>query len=232
MTTRRRQIARPRRFGQSSAAAAIIPVSHSALLGLVDRVRTLPVIDQLLGLLLAHPRLLQLSGVLLGVVLIALTLHPLVLPTQGSTSLLAPTVASQPSTVATNTEEQAVIQVITAYNQASITAAVLNRAQAMTPYLATDGRTWADVQNEYQRRASTGETHNPVLTRWGILRVTVDAEIATVETQEQWDDLTSIGGQVISSQRGILTKNSYTLQRSPTTRNWLIIDITTTTVIG
>ena len=51
------------------------------------------------------------------------------------------------------------------------------------------------VQAEYQRRISTGEIHHPALTRWGILRVAIDADTGIVETQEQWDDLTSIAEQ-------------------------------------
>jgi hypothetical protein len=175
---------------------------------------------------------LQLGVVLLGVLLIAIAFRPRIPLTQASTPMLTPIAISSSPMTAANTEEQSVIHVVSAYNQASITGAVLNRADAMTPYVAPDGRAWADVQNEYQRRASKGETHNPMLTRWGVLRVTIDAEIAIVETQEQWDDLTIVGGQVISSQRSILTRNSYTLQRSATTRNWLITDITTTSVIG
>jgi hypothetical protein len=129
-------------------------------------------------------------------------------------------------------DDQTVVNVVAAYNQASITAAVLGRADAMAPYLAPDGRAWADVQAEYQRRASRGETHDPALTRWGILRVAIDADTAIVETQEQWDDLTSVGGQVVSSQRGVLTQNVYHLRRAPSIESWLISDITTTIVMN
>jgi len=124
-----------------------------------------------------------------------------------------------------------VIDLVATYNQASITAAVLGRADAMAPYLAPDGTAWAEVQAEYQRRAMRDETHNPALTRWGILRVVVDSDAATVETQEQWDDQTSVGGQVVSSRRGILTQNIYELRRAPSTERWLITTITTTNII-
>ncbi len=88
------------------------------------------------------------------------------------------------------------------------------------------------VQAEYARRATRGETHEPALTRWGVLRIAVDGNSATVETQEQWDDITSIGGQVISSRRGILTRNTYTLRRAPDPARWLITDVATTTIIN
>jgi hypothetical protein len=87
------------------------------------------------------------------------------------------------------------------------------------------------VQAEYQRRIGRGESHEPALTRWGILSVTVDRDSATIETQEQWDDRTSIGGQLVSSQRGVLTRNTYALRAAPDTGRWLITTITTTTVI-
>ena len=128
-------------------------------------------------------------------------------------------------------ETQAAIDLVAAYNQASIAGAVLNRADAMAVYLAADGSAWADVQAEYQRRASMDEIHHPALSRWGILRVAVQGDTAVVETQEQWDDLTSIAGAVISSKRGILTRNVYHLRREPQTERWLITTISTTNII-
>ena len=92
-------------------------------------------------------------------------------------------------------------------------------------FLAPEGSAWAAVQAEYQRRATRGESHDPALTRWGVLRIAVTGDIATVETQEQWDDIASVGGQVISSQRGILTHNTYDLRRSPSTGRWLITTV-------
>src|SRR5438094_6562465 len=102
--------------------------------------------------------------------------------------MLLPQAVSLPSTAATTTApparesppaldtptQQAVIAVVTAYNQASIAAAVLNRPDALAPYLAPEGSAWADVQAEYQRRIGRGESHEPALTRWGILRVAID----------------------------------------------------------
>jgi hypothetical protein len=189
-----------------------------------------------LGWLLARPRVLQVAGVLVGIFLAGLALRPLLssaAPVSLAASNAAPAHAAtaSPPAAPAGSPEQAVIDLVAAYNQASITAAVLNRADAMAPYLAPDGTAWADVQAEYQGRAARGETHDPALTRWGILSVAIDSDTATVETQEQWDDQTSVGGQVVSSRRGILTQNIYELRHVPSIERWLITTITTTNII-
>jgi hypothetical protein len=180
------------------------------------------------------------AGILIGVVMVALTVRPLLWPVEAPA---APTVSSGdpsipvPATAplaqpAANDGKEEVLNVVAAYNQASIAAAVLGRLDPMAPYLAPDGKTWDEVQAEYQRRATRGETHDPALTRWGVLRIAVDSDIATIETQEQWDDVVSVGGQVVSSRRGILTHNTYTLRRSPSSNRWLITDVATTTLVN
>ena len=198
-----------------------------------------PILDRLLGRVLEHPRALQFAGILVGMVMISLTLHPLIWPTApehtsasstasqraGAEALPAPSDLPSPG-------DADVLNVVAAYNQASITAAVLGRADPMAPYLAPDGTTWAEVQAEYARRATRGEAHDPALTRWGVMRIAVDGDTATVETQEQWDDLTSVGGQVVSSKRGILTRNTYTLRHAQSMGSWLITDVATTTLIN
>ena len=195
----------------------------------------LDMIDRLIGRLLAQPRILQAIGGMLGLVMIVLTLRPLLLPKALS---LQPTVATTTAPLARESPpaldtsaQQAVIAVVTAYNQASIAAAVLNRPDALAPYLAPEGSAWADVQAEYQRRTGRGESHEPALTRWGILGVAIDRDSATIETQELWDDRTTIDGLLISSRRGMLTRNTYALRAAPDTGRWLITTITTTTVI-
>ena len=70
------------------------------------------------------------------------------------------------------------------------------------------------------------------MTRWGLLRLSLDGDTAAVETQEQWDDITRISGVVVTSKRGILTHNTYQLRRSPDTGNWRITTVTSTTLIG
>jgi hypothetical protein len=180
-------------------------------------------------------------GILIGIVMVALALRPLVWQTQVPAASSAPSSEaasiSAPATaplaqLAANGGQDEVLSVIAAYNQASITAAVLGRVDPMAPYLAADSTTWSLVRAEYQRRAQRGETHDPALTRWGVLRILAEGDNATVETQEQWDDITSIGGQVMSSRRGILTRNTYTLRRAPDPQRWLIIDVATTTIIN
>jgi hypothetical protein len=194
----------------------------------------LPAIDWLLGWLLMRPRVLQAMGVCLGIGLVGLTLQPL-LPSVASTALQVEpaqtATTTSPSAAQAGSTEQAAIALVAAYNQASITAAVLGRADVMAPYLAPDSSAWAEVQAEYSRRATRGETHNPALTRWGVLQAVVSGNAATVETQEQWDDLTSVGGQVISSRRGILTQNVYELRRVSTAERWQIATVTTTSII-
>ena len=204
-----------------------------------ERVLGWPFLDRLLNRVLEHPRALQFAGILVGMVMISLTLHPLIWPTApehtsasstasqraGAEALPAPSDLPSPG-------DADVLNVVAAYNQASITAAVLGRADPMAPYLAPDGTTWAEVQAEYARRATRGEAHDPALTRWGVMRIAVDGDTATVETQEQWDDLTSVGGQVVSSKRGILTRNTYTLRHAQSMGSWLITDVATTTLIN
>jgi hypothetical protein len=200
-----------------------------------SRSLALDMIDRLVRRLLAHPRILQAIGGMLGLVMVALALRPLILTQAVSLRSIVATTTAPPargSPPALDTPaQQAVIAVVTAYNQASIAAAVLNRPDALAPYLAPAGSAWADVQAEYQRRKGMGEAHEPTLTRWGVLGVAIDRDSATIETQELWDDRTTIDGLLISSQRGMLTRNTYALRAAPDTGRWLITTITTTTVI-
>ena len=192
-----------------------------------------PALDQVLAALLRHPRMLQACGAALGIVLVALALRPLVLP--GPVPAAAAPVELSPAAsiqIEPTDENAAVLAVVAAYNQASITAAVLSTTEPMAPLLAPNGSAWAEVQAEYARRSARGETHAPALTRWGVLAISVQGDTATVETQEQWDDMTSVGGAVIASRRGILTRNVYTLQRSLSEVGWQITAVTSTTLIG
>jgi hypothetical protein len=59
----------------------------------------------------------------------------------------------------------------------------------------------------------------------------IASDTATIETQEQWDDIASVGGAVISSRRGILTRNQYQLRRAPALGGWLITTIVSTPII-
>jgi hypothetical protein len=224
-----------RRATTEPVSEAMPPATPPARIGVVAGALTLPAVDWVFSRLLARPRVLQLAGVLLGMVIVGLALRsllpsapPLVPAGASAASAQAVATAMPP---ATGSETQAAIDLVAAYNQASIAGAVLNRADAMAAYLAPDGNAWAEIQAEYQRRISTGETHHPALSRWGILRVAVDADTAVVETQEQWDELTSVSGAVVSSKRGLLTQNVYHLRRAPSTERWLITTISTTNII-
>jgi hypothetical protein len=211
---------------------------------MVERMLRLSAVDHLLGRALNHPRMLQWFGALAGLVLVALALRPLFVAS-ASSAVAAGSVQASGSARATmvtpgrdadehttSSEQSEILAVVGAYNQASITAAALGRADVMAPYLAPDGSDWAEVQAEYARRAARGETHEPTLTRWGVLRAEVTGASARVETQEQWDDITSVGGEVLRSQRGMLTQNTYTLRRDTTNGRWQITTVTSITVIG
>ncbi|MEN9933895.1 MAG: hypothetical protein RLZZ387_474, partial [Chloroflexota bacterium] len=86
-------------------------------------------------------------------------------------------------------------------------------------------------QAEFARRAQRGETSDAALVRWGVLRSVVDGDTALIETQEQWDVITSVGPSVVSSRRGVLVRNRYQLRRAaPGT--WQIATVETTPVIS
>jgi len=206
----------------------------------LERILILPAIDGILGRAVSHPRLLQWIGALLGVVIIGLSLRPLF---GAAASSATPAVQAGSTAIAAmsdmgtdppraNAEQSEPLAVVAAYNQASITAALLGRADAMAPYLAPDGTAWTEIQAEYQRRATRGETHEAALTRWGVLREELTGDTARLETQEQWDDITSVGGAVVSSQRGILTHNTYELRRATTSGRWQITTVTSVSLIG
>ncbi len=240
MTDQRHRRSRRRYRGSRARRTGVLPSAPHAYT-LHDRALAWPLLNRALGRLLQQPRALQIAGIVVGLALIVLTVRPLIWPTmrqqmpvndtavQYDPARAPPALAEQPAPEESDAD---VLSVVAAYNQASITAAIVGRADVMAPYLASDSAAWAEVQAEYRRRATRGETHDPALTHWGVLRIVVDSDTATVETQEQWDDMTSVGGQVVSSKRGILTRNTYTLRRAPPLNRWLITDVTTTTIIN
>jgi len=121
------------------------------------------------------------------------------------------------------------VRFLAAYNQASVLAAMQGRADVLSPYLTPDGPAWQAVIQEYARRAETGERHQATLVRWGVLASDTTPEGAWVDTQEQWDVIITIGERIVSSRRGILTRNRYVLRRDDD--GWRIIDIATTMLI-
>jgi hypothetical protein len=240
MTDQRHNRAR-RRYRRGLTRRTGAPPSTPPEHTIHDRILSWSLLNQALGRALEQPRALQIAGIVVGIAIIVLTMRPLIWPTssqQMPANGTAPQHAVAPAPPATagqsapENDDADVLNVVAAYNQASIAAAIVGRADVMAPYLAPDGAAWAAVQAEYRRRATRGETHDPALTRWGVLRIMIDGDSATVETQEQWDDVTSIDGQVVSSKRGILTRNAYALRRAPHLNRWLITDVATTTIIN
>jgi len=210
----------------------------------LERALSLSVMDHMLGRALRHPRLLQWIGAVIGLLIVGLSLWPFLVSSAGSASTIGSIQASSSAAATANTtdedtdrhganaEQSDVVAVVAAYNQASITAALLGRVDVMAPYLAPDGAAWKEVQAEFARRATRGETHEATLTRWGVLREAITGDTARLETQEQWDDITSVGGSVISSRRGVLTHNTYELRRAATSGRWQITTVTSEIVIG
>ena len=121
------------------------------------------------------------------------------------------------------------VRFLAAYNQASALAAMQGRVEMLSPYLTPDGPAWQAVIQEYARRAETGERHQATLVRWGVLASDTTPEGAWIDTQEQWDVIITIGERIVSSRRGILTRNRYVLRRDDD--GWRIVDIATTMLI-
>jgi hypothetical protein len=124
-----------------------------------------------------------------------------------------------------------VLAAVVAYNQASIAASLLGSPNVLAPYLTPDGEAWRQVQAEFARRAQRGEMSEAALVRWGVLRSVVDGNTALIETQEQWDVITSVGQSIVSSRRGVLVRNRYQL-RYTVAGTWQIAAVETTPVIA
>src|SRR3954454_18897533 len=132
---RRKRAVRPHEAPRTAASRAQQLVS-------LDRILALPMLDHALAHLLRHPRILQWMGALAGLVMVALALRPVFVSTLGIGANAPPPIASASATsehaldmAAPSAGEPAIVAVITAYNQASITGAVLGRADMMAPYL-------------------------------------------------------------------------------------------------
>lgn len=193
-----------------------------------------PFVDRLLSALLRMPRALMVTVAVAGLALTVLAIVPLVVARSARSSTHEMNVGQMaPPTAPAErpAEQEAVLAVIAGYNQASIAAGLLARADLLAPYLAPDGTAWRDVQDAYERRRARGETTDAALQRWGVLEVQVTGDTARVETQEQWDAVTSVGGETVSSRRGVLTRNTYHLRRSPRA-GWLIVSVASTTLIS
>lgn len=115
--------------------------------------------------------------------------------------------------------------VIAAYTAASITAAQTGQVTLLAPYLVPDSPLWVRIAAEYARRAAAGETHQPTLARWGLVEQTATETRATVELQEQWDDVRLVRGQPPVTRTGIVQRIRYDLQRPAATDRWQIAAI-------
>jgi hypothetical protein len=191
-----------------------------------------PLVDRGLSAFLRAPRVLMALVAVVGLALTILAIVPLVAARPASSTVHATNAGQAVPTAAPDDlpgEREAVLAVIAGYNQASIATGLLARTDLLAPYLAPEGAAWRDVQAAYERRRARGETIDAGLTRWGVLHVRVTSDSALVETQEQWDVVTSVGGEVISSRRGVLTRNAYHLRRSPEA-GWLIVSVESTTL--
>lgn len=195
---------------------------------------TRPAVDLALSMVVRSPRVLMGLTALVGLLLTALAIHPLVRMSSDHAGVQYPAPISQVVTPTSTTiapEHQAILSVIAHYNQASIAAGLLGKADLLAPYLAPEGAAWKAVQAEYARRQARGETSDAALVRWGVLQIQVADDVAWITTQEQWDVVTSVGGAVIASRRGVLVRNTYELRRSPQA-GWLIVTVQTTTLVA
>jgi hypothetical protein len=193
-----------------------------------------PFVDRLLSALLRMPRALMATVAVAGLALTVLAIVPLMVAWSAPSSTHEMNGGQMvPSTAPPDrpAEQEAVLAVVAGYNQASIAAGLLARADLLAPYLAPDGTAWRDVQDAYEQRRARGETTDAGLQRWGVLEVQVTGDTARVKTQEQWDAVTSVGGEIVSSRRGVLTRNTYHLRRSPQA-SWLIVSVDSTTLIS
>jgi hypothetical protein len=198
--------------------------------------RIAQVFTRLLDLLLARPPLLIAGAVVFVALLLGLNWVT-------SASVATESMSSKPARPSPSTSgsaaggepgdaDAAVVQVVAQYNQASIAAGLLIRADVVAPFLAPDGTAWQQVQAEFQRRAAHNETHDAALERWGIVRTATHGDTATVTTQEEWSQVVSVSGHVTRSTRGMLARITYTLRRSPAAPlGWLITDVAHTTFV-
>lgn len=112
--------------------------------------------------------------------------------------------------------------VIAAYTAASITAAQTGSGARLDPYFVPGTAVQARIRAEYQRRATVGETHQPTLIRWGVVRSEIGATAAVLDLQEQWTDTRMRPGQPDVRRDGILQRVRYQLTRPTATAPWQI----------
>lgn len=189
-----------------------------------------PAVDQLLTIALRYPRALIVAAIVTGAVLAIWHIVSLQHAPEATPNLArAADVQGHPppSPVMTTTDE--VVHFLAAYNQASALAAAQGRADLLEPYLAPGGPAWQSAAAEYARRASAGERRDAALVRWGVLQNDLTSAGGWIDTQEQWDVVITVGGRIVSSRRGVLTRTRYWLRHD--LDGWRIVDAATTEVI-
>jgi hypothetical protein len=123
------------------------------------------------------------------------------------------------------------LQVVAAYNAASIAAGRTGDVTVLYPFLTPTGAAKQAVQAEFERRSQRLEMHAPELVRWGLVRSDVSETQAMVETQEVWNDQTLIGGVVTGAERNMIFRHTYHLLRQDPTQPWLIERVDTMPVV-
>ncbi|MGQ9828780.1 MAG: hypothetical protein ACUVSY_09005 [Roseiflexus sp.] len=218
------------RSPQRAARRRNVPVSLSPGDRLVSIILVWQPLDRLLTGVMRHPHLLMGVAGLCGIVIAIWSLTRfghVIRDAEYRDSSSITGIAYAHSSLTQPPED--VVRFLTAYNQSSVLAAIQGRAEILIPYLTPDGPARQAVIQEYARRSETGERHQATLVRWGVLESDITPERAWVDTQEQWDVIITIGERIVSSRRGILTRNRYVLRRDDD--GWRIIDIATTTLI-
>lgn len=189
-----------------------------------------PSVDRLLTIILRYPRALMIAAIGAGAGLVIWHMGAVLRASDATPNLARiADVRERPLPTPAMTLTDDVVRFLAAYNQASALAAAHGQAALLEPYLAPDGPAWQSVAAEYARRAGAGERRNATLVRWGVLQSDVTSAGGWIDTQEQWDVVITIGGRIIDSRRGVLTRNRYWLRQDA--GGWRIVDAATTEVI-
>ncbi len=180
---------------------------------------------QILTPLLGRPRRVQLVAAVLGTAYVLWSVWHV--GTDAASGAVSPTVATQVASesmpaISVRHSMASPLDLISAYNAASITVGETGQAAVMQPFLTSDGAAWQAVQHEFARRAARAEIHRPRLVRWGVVEQSATATEATVETQEVWDDETLVAGVLVDARRGLIQRVRYHLLRPDSTQPWLI----------
>ncbi|MCS6841943.1 MAG: hypothetical protein NZ699_01755 [Roseiflexus sp.] len=215
-----------KKSAQQQSATHAPTASDRALCWLLAR----PSLDWLLTAALRYPRMLMTAALGVGAALAIWHIGALQPAPADTPSLMRiPNVSAPATSTPATTIADDVVQFLAAYNQASALAAARGQAALLEPYLAPDSPAWQSVAAEYARRASVGERRDASLVRWGVLQGDITSAGGWVDTQEQWDVAITVGGRIVSSRRGVLTRNRYWLRRDAD--GWRIVDAATTEVI-